>query len=536
MTAPASVYDMFQAAADQSGSLPFLAYAKCPARDFEAAGAEYSYASSAKRVHALAVHYLAAGYGPGHRVALVLGNRPQYFWHFLALNKIGVCVVSVNPDFMAHEFVHAFALSDTALVVTLPELQEVICAAVTDMPYALAVATHDDASFPAPSCPASDDAPTVGERGALVIFTSGTTSKPKGCLISNFSCLESGRSYTDIGGLLTLEEECERLYMPLPSFHMNATVLALNAMLRVRGCLITTDRFRASTWWDEINSAKATCLHYLGLIPPILLKTPVAPGEGAPTVKFGLGAGIDPVLHAPFEKRFGFPLIEVWGMTETSRIIANAAEPRYVETRAFGVPHDPLEALVVDEDGHPVPNGTPGAFLVRSKGADPRAGFFSEYIKNPDATAEAWEGGWFHTGDVVTQDADGMLYFVERRKNIIRRSGENIAAAEVEEALIGIPDIARVVVLAVDDPLRDEEPLACVVLSNPGDACEAKARDIYDASVELLARHKRPAWIQFVEDVPVTPTQKVRKDVLLEGFDPENGRLTFDLRAVKNQK
>ncbi|MEL6570087.1 MAG: AMP-binding protein [Pseudomonadota bacterium] len=535
MREPNSVYEMFAKAVAHDGRLPFLAYAPCEARAFEPAGAEFSYADAAAQVSQLADAYRGAGYQPGHRVALVLGNRPQYFWHFLALNQLGVCAVPVNPDLLAHEFAHAFALADVGLVVTTPDLAGVVNAAAQDVPVPPALAMLNDTSLPPPSRAPLPDAANVMQRGALIIFTSGTTSRPKGCLISNQSCLASGRSYTDIGGLLTLEEGKERLYMPLPVFHMNATVLALNAMLRTRGCFITTDQFRASTWWDEINAARATCLHYLGLIPPILLKTPVVAGEGAPTVKFGLGAGVDPVLHAPFEDRFGFPLVEIWGMTETSRIIGNAAEPRRTDTRAFGVPHAPWEVKVVDDDGREVPPGVPGAFLVRCVGEDPKAGFFSEYIKNPEETTKAWEGGWFHTGDVVTQDEDGMLYFVERRKNIIRRSGENIAAAEVEEALIGNPDVARVVVLAVPDKLREEEPLACVVLANPEEASAAKAEEIYRFGADRLARHKRPAWVQFITDVPVTPTQKVRKDVLLDGFAVD-GPLTYDLRDLKNQK
>ena len=201
---------------------------------------------------------------------------------------------------------------------------------------------------------------------------------------------------------------------------------------------------------------------YLGIIPPILLKAPFHPDEARHCVKFGFNAGVDPVLHSAFEKRFDFPLVEVWGMTETSRFIADNFEPRQIDTRAFGKHRPPLAVCVVDEQDRPVSAGESGELPVRCEGPDPRSGFFSGYLKNEDATEAAWRGGWFHTGDVVSHGADGTLYFVDRRKNIIRRSGENISAAEVEEALIESPEVQSVAVMAVVDELRDEEVLACV--------------------------------------------------------------------------
>ncbi len=197
----------------------------------------------------------------------------------------------------------------------------------------------------------------------------------------------------------------------------------------------------------------------------MLLKAPPCPEERRHSVRFGLGAGLDPQLHRAFEERFGIPMVEVWGMTETGRFLADNHEPRRIDTRAFGKPTGDFLAKVVDETDREVPHGQEGELVVRWAGPDPRAGFFRGYLKDEAATAEAWRGDWFHTGDVVTQEPDGMLHFVERRKNIIRRSGENISAAEVENALVGHPAVARLAVIPVTDELRDEEVLACVVLT-----------------------------------------------------------------------
>jgi crotonobetaine/carnitine-CoA ligase len=147
-------------------------------------------------------------------------------------------------------------------------------------------------------------------------------------------------------------------------------------------------------------------------------------------------------------------------MTETGRFLGNHHDPRQTHTRAFGRQQAPLQAMVADDEGRPVAVDTPGELLVRAEGDDPRKGFFSAYLNDPQATQQAWRGGWFHTGDVVRQDATGMLFFVDRKKDMVRRSGENISSAEVEAVLAIHPSVLRVAVLAVADEMRDEEVMA----------------------------------------------------------------------------
>lgn len=427
-----SVYDRFRDAARRCPALPFLCIPKSPTRDYLTDGTEFSYGQALSIVDDLAARYADAGYSGGHRVATVLENRPEHFWHLLALNAVGACVVALNPDYLDHEFAYAIEFADSALVIGIGKHLETLRRVVSTLDPSVALINAEDlpAKFPSPAQSVNADV-AKDLREALIIYTSGTTGRPKGCIISNYSCLAAGQSYASSGGRLSLEEERERLYVPLPTFHMNATIVAVNAMIEARGCLVMPDRFHPSSWWSDLCDTRATAVHYLRIIPPILLKAPFHPDEARHCVKFGFGAGVDPVLHGAFEKRFGFPLVEVWGMTETSRFVADNFEPRRIDTRAFGKPRPPLEVCVVDEQDRPVAAGESGELLVRCEGPDPRSGFFSGYLKNEDATEAAWRGGWFHTGDVVSQGADGMLYFVDRRKNLIRLSGENISAAEV---------------------------------------------------------------------------------------------------------
>jgi len=235
------------------------------------------------------------------------------------------------------------------------------------------------------------------------------------------------------------------------------------------------------------------------------------------------------------EERFGLPLVEVWGMTETGRFLANNFEPRQTDTRAFGRQSGALEAMVADDEGRPVPDGTPGELLVRCAGPDPRRGFFHCYLDNPEATAEAWRGGWFHTGDVVRRDRTGMFYFVDRRKDMIRRSGENISASEVEAVLAAHPAVARVAVLAVKDEMRDEEVMACVVPA-PGAAASAEtAAALVTHALAQLAYYKAPGWIAFRDELPVTSTNKIQKNRIFDGQGDPRER-AIDCRDLKKRK
>jgi crotonobetaine/carnitine-CoA ligase len=191
----------------------------------------------------------------------------------------------------------------------------------------------------------------------------------------------------------------------------------------------------------------------------------------------------------------------------------------------------------VDDADRELPRGGEGELLVRWGGPEgPRHGFFSGYLKDAKATDEAWRGGWFHTGDTVRQLTDGMLVFVDRKKNIIRRSGENVAAAEVEAALQAHEAVAQVAVLAVPDEVREEEVMACIV-PMPGTTPGALlAEGLMDWCLERLAYFKAPGWILFVESLPTTGTQKVQKtQIFPRGEDPRRRPGALDLRSRKKR-
>jgi crotonobetaine/carnitine-CoA ligase len=313
-------------------------------------------------------------------------------------------------------------------------------------------------------------------------------------------------------------------------------------MLLSGGCLIFPDRFHAGTWWRDLVATRATIAQFQGIIPNILLKLPPCPEETAHGVRFSLCAGVEPSQHEVFEKRFGFPVVEMWAMTETGRLISDCHEPRSIHTRAFGRPNAWVEARAVDDNGVEQPPGVPGEFVIRHSEATPRKGFFSGYLKNEEATDEAWRDGWFHTGDVVVRDASGLFSFVDRKKNIIRRSGENIAAAEVEACITAHDRVKQVAVIAAPDEVREEEIMACVIVKpgvDVGDpaAREALAKDIFAWCHERMAYFKAPGWILFVDSLPMGTSAKVQKiHIFPPGVDPRATPGAIDLRKSKKQK
>lgn len=479
-----TVFSAFERTAAAHGDRPFL--------EMPAWNVKHTYADALARIIDVSKRYRARGYGPGHRVGLLLETRPEFLLHFLALNSLGVSVVPLNPDCRASELEYVLGHSEASAVVTPRNL---------------------------------DDLPKPGKPGGAdecaLLYTSGTTGKPKGCLLSNFYFLNVGQRYLDEGGLCAVRPGEERLITPLPLFHMNALAVSTTAMILSAGCLIQLDRFHPRRWWQDVAESRATIVHYLGVMPAVLLGIPGK--HPSNSVRFGYGANANPRDHAAFEERFGFPLIEAWAMTETGggALIAASREPRHIGTRCIGFPRDDLDVRIEQS----------GELLVRRKGKDPRRGFFSGYLKDEQATAEAWRGGWFHTRDAVRRGADGALHFVDRLKNIIRRAGENIAALEVEAALAGHPAVGQVAVIAVPDAVRDEEVMACVVPREKKLANRETAISIQDWCLERLAYFKAPGHVAFVDSLPTTATNKVQKAKLADFALAD----CFDLRERKKR-
>lgn len=533
-----TVFQAFSVAVEKYSDNAFLCVPARAGRDYLPDGAEHSFGEMAEVVEGLRLRYASAGYGCGHRVALLLGNRPEFLQHYLALNALGVSVVPVNPDYRHAEMLFELEHSEAELAVCSPDRVADMERVAADRERLLHVVDVAEpvGSFPGPDSPTEFVHADQSTECAL-LYTSGTTGRPKGCILTNEYFLTAGRWYLEMGGLLAFENGRERVLNPLPFFHMNALAITATGMMLSGNCLIAPDRFHPKSWWGDVISTRATVVHYLGVVPAILLNQPPSDDDRAHAVHFGVGAGVDPAHQAAFEARFGFPLLEVWGMTETGRIFCDCVEPRQVGTRAFGRPLKGLEARVIDPAGDDVMPGEAGELAVRFADPNPRKGFFAGYLKNEAETEEVWRGDWFHTGDVVTQNSDGMLHFVDRMKNIVRRAGENISAAEVEAVLQEHRSVAQAAVVAVQDEIREEEVLACIVPLPGIEANDAFAHELMDWCLARLAYFKVPGYVLFRESLPTTGTQKVQKsEIFATGSDPRREPGCLDIRTRKKRR
>ncbi len=534
------LYDTFLQTSARWADRPAYCVPPMVGRSYHPDGKEYSWRETAAGVEAMRLRYQRAGYGHGHRVAILFEQRPEFLFHWYALNALGVGVVPINPDYRRDEIAYLLEHSESVLALApearLAEVGEV----VRELGGRCVLASFDDDAAALPearvAAPNADRAPD-GATEAGLLYTSGTTGRPKGCVLTNEYFHTYGAWYLSLGGLLSMREGRERMYNPLPLHHANCLSISAPAMLLTGGCLVFPDRFHASTWWRDLVACNVTAVHFQGIIPNVLLKLPPSDDERRHEVRFALCAGVEPSQHEPFEKRFGFPLVEMWAMTETGRLISDNVEPRLIHTRCFGHPAPGLQARVVDEQDREQPIGTPGELCIRHSETAPRKGFFSGYLKNAEATDSAWRGGWFHTGDVAVRDDEGRFFFVDRAKHIIRRSGENIAAAEVEACLVAHDKVKQAAVFPVKDELRDEEVMACIVVKHPADAGEALAQELARWCLERIAYFKAPAWLKFIDAMPTNTSQKVQKSLLFAaGVDPRTQPGVFDLRSIKKKQ
>ena len=515
-----TVHAAFADTAARTPRADFLFTESVTARHYGIAAGATSWGDAGAQVEALRRRYAAAGYGHGHRVGLLLENRPAFLLHWLALNALGVSVVPIHAELRAAELRYLIDHSEIALAVTLPTREDDLRRAAIEVHADLRTWVPDSpAPLPRPATPLPLAGVRIGEETeCALLYTSGTTGRPKGCILTNAYYLNAGRWYAGLGHLCTVRRDHERVITPLPLSHMNAMAFSTMLVITVGGCLVQLDRFHPSSWWGSVRESRATIVHYLGVMPALLSAAPADPRDRDHAVRIGFGAGVDRALHAPFEARFGFPLLEAWAMTETGSAACVMAhrDPRHVGTSCFGRPDGAMQWRLVDDDGRDVPVGTPGELLVRAAGPSPRRGFFSGYLKDEAATAQAWQGGWFHTGDIVRADAETNLYFVDRKKNVIRRSGENISAVEVEGVLNRHPRVKTCAVAAVPDAVRGDEVLACVVAQGvvSPEERDALARSIVELALDQLAYYKAPGYVAFVDALPLTPSQKIQRGEL----------------------
>jgi crotonobetaine/carnitine-CoA ligase len=452
---------------------------------------------------------------PGDRVAIVLENRIEFAVAWLGTVAAGGVLVAVNHGSGEDDARHVLRDSGARVAVVGAKAGELVRRLRPECPELdHLVEVGDDEPRGLAHCEGEPlDLDTVQVDPAAitnVYYTSGSTGPPKGCMLSHDYWLR----FVDLYQRLYRLGPDDRMLCCLQFFYGDPPWQMLLS-LQAGTTLIAMRRFSVSRFWNVVRDNAVTQLFSIASIPSLLLKTPPADGDRDNAVRLALQVGVPTAQHAELNERWGFPWIEAYGLTETGLVISMPLDRAQEMTGSgsIGVPCPETEVRLVDEVGAEAPTGTPGEILLRSPG------LMKGYLGRPEATAETLVDGWLRTGDLASADVDGFLYFRGRRKDIIRRGGENIAAAEVEAVIRSHPAIEEVAVVPVADDLRGEEVKAHLTLV-AGAALGPEA--VIAHCRGRLAAHKLPRYIEFRETpFPRTPSMRVRKSELVaEDRDP----------------
>ncbi|MHB1166189.1 MAG: AMP-binding protein [Candidatus Nanopelagicales bacterium] len=451
---------------------------------------------------------LASVIRPGDQVGLAIGNRAEFLVAYYALLSHRAVAVMMGPGIGQAEVDHI--VQDRGLRLAIAEgatadvLEQAHGGVVTVLrvdpeaaePHGLhAYSTSPDR--PLENVDASpDDVIGIG-------FTSGTTGLPKALAFDHYETLR----YADVV-LRTLPfDSTDRFLCPLRFHYGDPLWMLLISVLR-QTPMVVMRRFSVSRFWDVAARFGVTRLMSIGAIPSLLLQATPSPAEREHRISVAIGVGIPRAQHAGLLERFGFPWLEYYGMSETCVAIAMplAFADRYVGSGALGIPVPEAEIRLVSRDGAVLEDEALGELEVSGPWMP-----FAGYLGGPEATAEILHDGWVRTGDLMRRDALGVYYFEGRIKEIIRRGGENIAPAQIEEVLRSHPAVVDAAVVAVPDPVRDEEAKAYVQIST-----DVTAEELWEFCTDRLAAHKVPRYIEFrVDPFPRTPSERIRKQLLL---------------------
>ena len=459
---------------------------------------------------------VARGIKHGDRVGIVAGNSDAHVLLLFACARIGAIMVPVNPEYGAAEagyvLEHAGVAAVIASNVTL-EVVKVACANIAPRPW---FALTDTALEDVPDIFALIDAapeielPAAGgaDDTFVIIYTSGTTGFPKGVMHSQRNFVLAGERHV----MRVHLQPDDRVLCVLPMFHVNALFNVLASTLAAGACMIVAPRFSASNFWRLAAGSGATQVNVMAAVSTILARRPRSEYVAEHQLRVVNGSGFSEETLAVFKNDFHVPtIIEGLGMTEIPGAFSNPFEGPH-KLAAMGRPGlhpDPAQpwtqTRILDDDGRDAAEGAAGELAVKIPT------LMQGYYKDPEQTAASFRDGWFMTGDLVRRDEDGYFHFVARKKDNIRRRGENIAGAELDRVIGEHPDVSEVAAIAVPADVGEEEVLVAIVRRAGGGV---DAGGIRAWCAERLAAHKLPRYVAFVDQLPHTPTHKVAKHLL----------------------
>jgi len=476
----------------------------------------WTYREFAQSVDAVAAGLAGLGVGPGDAVTVHLPNCPEVLQSWFALGALGALMVPSNIANTAGELQHVMSYSDSVAVVTqsslLPVVQEAL-GSCPDVRHTILARTSEipDGVVAFDDLLATTDVPprpTVHEEDVVqMLFTSGTTARPKGVLLTHANALRAGERYSRSLYL----DQSDRCLTSLPVFHVNAQCLTVLSSMTVGGSCVVLEEYRATKFMDQVRAHEATQMSVVAMQARTLLAQPPRDVDAQHKLRRVFYAiNISDAEKEEFERRYAVELINGYGLSEAMTLVAVAPVFGPKKWPSLGLPAYDRQVRLVDAFGADVPVGEVGEIIVWGI---PGRTLMKGYHKDPEATAKALRDGWLYTGDNAYADEQGYLYWFDRGKDMIKRAGENVSTAEVESVLADHPDVVEVAVFGVPDDIRDEAVKA-VLVARTGSTLVPEEIQAFCAT--RLASFKVPTVIEIRDELPKTSIGKIAKKLLRE--------------------
>jgi crotonobetaine/carnitine-CoA ligase len=472
--------------------------------------------------------FLSLGLQKGDRVCFFLPNCPEYLYGWLGLAKIGAILVPINTNYKTEEtrYILDHSEANTILVhASLKGAVETIRSETPSVKIFLSLGDKKEAGY-VPFEEALWNSSThlrptdIGDQDLCeIMYTSGTTGPSKGVMMTHQYWIINGYGYSYP---MDVKPE-DRLFTCLPLFHANAQGYSTMGALTAGASLILMERFSATKFWDQIRHYKATVFNYIGAMLTIISKQPESGRDRDHCVRAAYGTpAMDKNFEEYMERRFGITFVSGYGLTECGLCIIQPLHGLRKE-KSMGLPKQlpgfgfVNQIKIVDDDGREVTRGTIGEIIIKNPAVT------RGYYKDPGLTNKVLRDGWLHTGDRAWTDEDGYFFFADRKKDVIRRRGENVSSLEVESVINAHPKVLESAVIGVASEFQDDEVKAFVLLK-PNETLAPL--DLIQWCMERLAYFKIPRFIEFRAELPRTPTLRVQKYKLRE---EQNDKDCFDL-------
>ena len=496
---------------------------------------EFTYSEVDAKVNQVANGFVGMGVKKGDRVCLMLRNVPEFLYSWFGLAKMGGVMVPVNTTFKATEAQYVVNHCEASGLIASQDTLKVALEVQKDCPHLKWIACVDEEGLPEGVIPYSQlyrgmpkevkDYNVGDEDLTSIIYTSGTTGFPKGAMHVQRSLVMTGEAFLLRAGV----GPDDRIMTILPLFHLNAQFYSTWGSIAAEASFILIRQFSASQFWEQAVKYKATEFNFVGAVGRILCARPEEEFRPEHTIRTTVGAAVSSDVYWSLKNRFHISnVIDAYGLTEIAAVCQNPIGGKIkVGSMGLAAKHtDPsvkfTEMKIVDDNGREVAMEEVGELIVRNPV------MMKGYFKEPEMTKEAIRDGWFYTGDYVYKDEDEYYFFVSRKKDIIRRKGENISGAEVENCINANPKVLESAVIPVPSELGEDEVMACIVLK-PGESMLPE--EVINWCKTSLAAFKVPRYVQFRSDLPKTATERVQKYILREEKDLI--KKSYDMESYK---